>query len=677
MAVDVERLIVRLEASQAKFEKQLAKANGTADRRARQIERRFSKMNSAIGSQFSRLGLQLGAAFAGGAAIRGAQQLIDAATRIENALKVAGLSGEELARVYDKLFESAHRNGAPLEALVQLYGRAALAQKELNVTQAEMIGFADNVGKALRVAGTSAEQSRGALIQLSQAIGAGIVRAEEFNSILEGALPIAQAAAAGLEEAGGSVAKLRQLIVDGKVSSEAFFRAFEAGAVILEEKVANAELTVSQGFVRLQNVLIKTAGKLDDATDASGKTGEALDRLATAVEVLGDFMVRVANGPLGQFIGKLAQLDAIAERIVKTLSALSFNDEMFGAIGDAIAPQAELTEQAVKDFAFRNNIGPQVKTTEKTSRVVATPDPVSLRNFSVPDTGSGKKVSRGGSRENDYQREIAQIKERTASIEAMTAAQAAINPLVEDYGYAVERAASIIELENAAKKAGLEITPQLRAQIEGLAGAYATASAEAERLAESQEKAREQAEDMRALGKDVLSGFISDMRNGVSATEALANALTKVADKLLEMALNNLFGGLGGGLGGGGGLLGGAIIPGILHRGGIAGRDGYGHGRAVSPTVFTGAKRYHKGGVAGLQPGEVPAILQKGEVVIPRGASMQGGAAYAPTYNIDASGSDNPEQTRTIVMQALKEYDKGNYQRFLANMGNARKRNAI
>jgi len=69
-------------------------------------------------------------------------------------------------------------------------------------------------------------------------------------------------------------------------------------------------------------------------------------------------------------------------------------------------------------------------------------------------------------------------------------------------------------------------------------------------------------------------------------------------------------------------LLGGIIIPGILHKGGVAGKDGYGHGRVVSPSVFTGAKRYHRGGVAGLQPGEVPAILQKGEVVLPRGAQV-------------------------------------------------------
>ncbi len=88
--------------------------------------------------------------------------------------------------------------------------------------------------------------------------------------------------------------------------------------------------------------------------------------------------------------------------------------------------------------------------------------------------------------------------------------------------------------------------------------------------------------------------------------------------------LAGLFG--GGGLFKGGGLLGGAIIPGILHSGGVAGSDGYGHGRAVSPSAFSGAKRYHRGGIAGLQPGEIPAILQRGEVVLPRNAKMNAGS---------------------------------------------------
>ena len=63
-------------------------------------------------------------------------------------------------------------------------------------------------------------------------------------------------------------------------------------------------------------------------------------------------------------------------------------------------------------------------------------------------------------------------------------------------------------------------------------------------------------------------------------------------------------------------------------------------------------------------------------VSAPRGASAPSQTTYAPTYNIDASNSSNPEETRRQVTSALKEYDKGTYQRWLANQAQARKRNA-
>lgn len=149
-----------------------------------------------------------------------------------------------------------------------------------------------------------------------------------------------------------------------------------------------------------------------------------------------------------------------------------------------------------------------------------------------------------------------------------------------------------------------------------------------------QKELNREAKEFASFGKDLLGGFIDDLRNGASATEALANALQKVASKLIDIALNNIFSG-GGLFGGGkGGLFGGAIIPGILHSGGVAGTHGYNHGRAVSPSVFAGAKRYHTGGVAGLQPGEIPAILQRGEVVLPRGAGMVNKTRSTETINV-------------------------------------------
>jgi len=84
-----------------------------------------------------------------------------------------------------------------------------------------------------------------------------------------------------------------------------------------------------------------------------------------------------------------------------------------------------------------------------------------------------------------------------------------------------------------------------------------------------------------------------------------------------------------------GGLLGGKIIPGILHKGGMAGRDGYGHGRQFHPALWAGAPRYQRGGYAGLRPGEIPAVLHRGEMVIPK--SMVGRASGAGAGRIDNS----------------------------------------
>ena len=121
------------------------------------------------------------------------------------------------------------------------------AQKELNTNSAEMLRFTNAVGLALKVNGTSATESSGALLQLAQALGGGKIQAEEFNSLIDGARPLLQAAAGGIEEAGGSVAKLTALVKDGKVSSEAFFRGVLAGTPILDRPGRDHEGNLGAG----------------------------------------------------------------------------------------------------------------------------------------------------------------------------------------------------------------------------------------------------------------------------------------------------------------------------------------------------------------------------------------------------------------------------------------------
>ena len=198
------------------------------------------------------------------------------------------------------------------------------------------------------------------------------------------------------------------------------------------------------------------------------------------------------------------------------------------------------------------------------------------------------------------------------------------------------------DLLTAAQEAGIKVTPELQARMEGLATAYADATVAAAQLDESQDKIRQRAEEIRGLSESTTRGLVQDLLEGKSAADAFASALGKIGDKLLDMAFSDAFSAKGGLFGGNGkgGLLGGSIIPGILHSGGVAGRDGYGHGRSVSPSTFAGARRYHTGGIAGLRPGEVPAILKKGELVLPglpKNSSASGGTVVQQTIQVDGA----------------------------------------
>lgn len=673
MATDLERLVVQLSADVKGYENAMRRAQGVTTRQTRAIESQWTRMNRRLSTGFAGLSRTFAAAFAGAAATRGAQALIDAATRIDNALKVAGLSGEELNKVYGRLRDSAIRNAAPLESLVELYGRAALVQKELGVTGEELLGFTDNIAVALRVSGKSAAEASGALLQLSQALGSGVVRAEEFNSILEGALPIAQAAAAGLEEAGGSVAKLRQLVVDGKISSEAFFRAFEAGAPILQEKVAGATLTISQRMTNLQTALIDAAKEFNNSTQAANTFGEAIDNVTSFVNGI-DFDALIDR--LGEVIAQFQAGIRWAQNFAAAVAEASGLDSIGGLLTGGAAQRSFLggaltvtSSKALRDRIAAAHGGPLMNdpaveallrerysgfgsAAAKSGRLgTSSFTPVSLADFSTPGGDDKKK---GGSRESPFDREARQIRERTEAIRAETAALAGLNPLVDDYGFAIERASAVQELLNAAKRQGLEITPELRASIEQLATGYANASVAAAQLAESQERVRQTAEDFRDLGKDVMSGFISDIRQGTSAAEALSNALGKVVDKLLDMALTSAFSG--------GGLFGG-ILGSIFHDGGVVGSGG--KKRRVHPAMFAGAPRYHQGGVAGLRPGEVPAILQRGEIVLPKGSSaVPGPQAVRVTVGVDVDKSGNirpfvTEVSQSTTARGIAAYDRG------------------
>lgn len=286
----------------------------------------------------------------------------------------------------------------------------------------------------------------------------------------------------------------------------------------------------------------------------------------------------------------------------------------------------------------------------------------------IPDTSR----SRGGGgsqseREDSYERMNRRLEERIALLNAETAAQSQVNPLINDYGFTLEKARAVQKLLNAAKKEEMDITPELMANIDRLATTYANATVAANRLASEHRKLKKAADEFNSGAKDVLKGFISDIKNGKSAVEALAGALNKIADKLIDMAVNGLFdfgknsGGLfgwlfGGGSGGGGGLF----------------SNLFGGFRAGGGSVQAG-KAY----VVGENRPELFVPDQSGHIIpdIPSFGSNSAGNQFTFAPVIDASGADVAAVARleSAVARMYAEWDS----RTVQSVKTAQKRRMI
>lgn len=278
-------------------------------------------------------------------------------------------------------------------------------------------------------------------------------------------------------------------------------------------------------------------------------------------------------------------------------------------------------------------------------------------------SAEGKKPKK--ERDDEYERLTKRINESIAAMQAENAVLAGMNPLVNDYGYALEKARVQQELLTAAKKAGVEVTPALEAEIEALADSYAFATVEAAKLVESHDKIRESAEEAMALAKDVTRDLIDGFIEGKSAADIMANALKKIGNHLINDVLNNLFkiqnmGGGGGGFlsgllglfGGGGGFVpnttAGAFFTSGFSTGGYTGPGpknkpaGIVHAGEV---VWSQEDVRKAGGVAAVEAmrlgGVKPAAMQA--PVMPKLASMGGGQQQVVVNfqpQIDASGAD-------------------------------------
>lgn len=291
---EIDPVILQLRADVAKYrvdvESVTRRVNSQLDSQGKSVVRLENQIKSSsarIGASMKAIATSLAAGFSA----REIASMADSYTRFTNQLKVAGLAGEDLAGVQEKLFGVAQKNGVELEAIGTLYSRAAQNQKELGASSQDLINLTRSVSASLRISGTSTNEASGALLQLGQALGSPRVQAEEFNSLLDTMQPLLREASKYIDGTGDSLSGLTRKIKDTKgpgVSNVELFNAITRAMGDLEAQAGSTQLTIAGAFTTLSNSITKYIGEADSANGATGLITEAIGSLADNIDLVAE-----------------------------------------------------------------------------------------------------------------------------------------------------------------------------------------------------------------------------------------------------------------------------------------------------------------------------------------------------------------------------------------------------
>lgn len=277
------------------------------------------------------------------------RQYADQWTAVQNRIRVFTSSLEEAKAVHQELFKVVQDSRQEMDPLVNLYSRGAQAAKTLGASQMDLVNFTEAVAKSLSIQGVSTTAARGALIQLGQALGMAKLRAQEFNSINEQAPIILQTVAKELYGVNGTVATMRQEMLDGKVRSKEFFDAFLKGLPAIRKQFELVNPTIGQGITVMQNAIGRYIGMVDQANGISATIAKTMIFVADNIDNIAKSLIILTPLLYAAFGPSIAgMINAVSLAMLRLNAALLRNP--LGALAVAI------TTAIVALTAFRNEI---------------------------------------------------------------------------------------------------------------------------------------------------------------------------------------------------------------------------------------------------------------------------------------------------------------------------------
>ncbi|HGF4731046.1 TPA: tape measure protein [Escherichia coli] len=260
-------------------QRQADQAFDRIERGAKRADRQVNTLKTSIKALTRVIHLLLAAE-----AVRQFMDMAEQAKMLRVKIKLLTGEAEATERVFNRLKEISKETGQSLKDTGALWQGLAISLKNTSATEGQVLNLVSTLQKLGNLGGVSAEQLSNSMLQFRQAIDAGVLQAEEFNSIRDNTPTIIQEMA---RQMGLSMGQFRAEMLDGKITAERMLNAIQAATQETNEKFAQLPRTSGMAFNELKVEVMGLVEQLDDLFGISDGVVSAIDLITGGVEGLG------------------------------------------------------------------------------------------------------------------------------------------------------------------------------------------------------------------------------------------------------------------------------------------------------------------------------------------------------------------------------------------------------
>ena len=199
-------------------------------------------------------------------------------------------TANETSELVNMVYAAAQDARGSLDSMASVVARFGNNARDAFGNSEEVVAFADLVQKQMTIAGASTQEAANAELQLSQALGSGVLRGDELNSIFEQAPNLIQNIADYLDV---PIGKIRDMAADGEITGDIVKAAIFSAADDINAKFDEMPMTWGQIWQSMQNTavmafqpVLQRLNGMANSNAFQGFVDEAIEAMATTANIV-------------------------------------------------------------------------------------------------------------------------------------------------------------------------------------------------------------------------------------------------------------------------------------------------------------------------------------------------------------------------------------------------------